>query len=1000
MPLAARDGQAALAVTDTNGLYGYLPFCGAAEQAGVRPIAGACVREPGRTGEWEGPGHRAVLLVKDRIGYGHLCRILSKRHLIPDEFSVEGALLEWGEGLVVLTDDEPLLRALASEIPPGDLYVELRGRPDPGKLELAAELSLPVVATGPVFLPRARDRDLMRVLVAIGRNLLAKEVPDAALAGPDAVFATRAEMARRFRGCPEAIAATVRIADRCRFAPPRSKAIFPEYALPEGESAYSLLSKRAFAGAAERYRPFRPEVLARLQMELSVILELGFAEYFLIVDDITRNARSKGIPMVGRGSAADSLVAYCLGLTIVDPIEFDLYFERFLNRARKDPPDIDMDIGWKGRDEVLEFVYETYGRDRVAMISTINTFQGRSSFREVAKSVGLSPSEVSRWSKRLPSHYPGPLAEAVRQLPECRGLPLTEEPFRTILLVADRIEGYPRHLSVHPCGIVISPTEMADYVPVQRSAKGLVVTQFDKDPIEEIGLVKIDLLGQRSLSAIADTVSAVERNHGVRVDIHRVPSEDERTAEILSTAKTMGCFQVESPGTRNLLSMLRAGNQRDAMVGLSLIRPGPAAGGMKGSFVTRRAGEEPLHFLHEKLRAVLEDTYGVMLYQEDILKVASAVAGFTLTEADQLRRAITKERSTGKIREIRETFLARAEERGTPREAAEPVWSAIERFVGYSFSKAHAATYGRVAWQAVWLKRRYPTEFMASVLANGGGFYDARAYLEEARRLGCTILLPDVNRSERTFAALDGGIRIGLGEVRDLKERTLDALFTERERGPFLSLRDFVTRVPAEEREVTNLVLAGAFDAFDQPRPALLWRLRVLFGKNGSPARRGTATLFGRESEIAAGAGADLDFPDVGDYAKERRVESEFEVLGLSATAHPLEFFEEWLREKGAITAEEFHGLEGGHATVGGWMTTTRRIRTKAGEFMRFLTIEDRTGTVEAVIFPDAYRRYGHLLRGHGPYLLKGRVDDAHGAKTLTVGHLALAPTNDKPRGW
>jgi len=968
----------------------------------VRPLVGACVREPGRTGEWEGRGHRAVLLVKDRTGYRHLCRVLSKRHLIPAGFSVEGALLEWGEGLIVLTDDESLLEVLAPEMPPGDLYVELRGRPDPRMLDLAAALSLPVVATGPVFFPRRRDRDLMRVLVAIGRNLLVKEVPESALAGPDAAFATREEMAGRFRGCPEAIANTVRIADRCRFAAPRSKAIFPEYPVPAGETAYSLLVKRAFEGAAERYRPLRPEVPARLSEELSVILELGFAEYFLIVHDITRHARSQGIPMVGRGSAADSLVAYCLGLTIVDPIAFDLYFERFLNRSRTDPPDIDMDIGWKGRDDVLSFVYETYGRDRVAMISTINTFQGRSSFREAAKAVGLSPSEVSRYSKRLPSHYPGPLATAVRMLPECRDLPVDAEPFRTILRIADRIEGYPRHLSVHPCGIVISPTEITDYVPVERSAKGLVVTQFDKGPIEEIGLVKIDLLGQRSLSAIADTVVAVKRNHGVTIDIANIPDEDAATAEMLSKARTMGCFQVESPGTRNLLSMLSARNQRDAMIGLSLIRPGPAAGGMKESFVLRRAGEEPLHFLHESLRTVLSETYGVMLYQEDILKVANAVAGFTLTEADQLRRAITKERSREKIRELRETFLVRAEKLGTRRDEAGPVWTAVENFVGYSFSKAHAATYGRVAWQAVWLKRRYPAEFMASVLANGGGFYDARAYIEEARRLGVAILLPDVNRSERTFAALDGGIRIGLGQVRDLKEKTLDTLFAEREAGPFLSLRDFVTRVPGEEREVANLVLAGAFDAFDQPRPALLWRLRVLFGKNGSPARRGAATLFGRESEIAAGAGADLDFPDVGGYAKERRVESEFEVLGLSATAHPLEFFEEWLREKGAISTAEFAERRGGHVTVGGWMTTTRRIRTKAGEFMRFLTIEDRTGTLEAVIFPAVYQRYGHLLRGHGPYLLKGTVEHTHGAATLTVGHIALPPTDGThpPRGW
>ncbi len=992
LPLADRDGQRAMALTDTNGLYGFLPFFGAAERTSVRPILGACVREPGRTAEWEGDGARAVLLVKNQKGYGNLCRIISKRHLVPEEFSIEGALLEWSEGLIVLSDDESLLRALAPEIPPRDLYVELRGKPARRPLKLARELGLPVVATGPVFFPEERDREIHRVLTAIDRNLHVRTVPASALAPKTATFTTRAEMAHRFCDLPEALDNTVSIAERCRFKAPRSKAIFPAFPLPEGETAYSLLSKRSFAGAAKRYRPLVPKVIARLQEELSVILDLGFPEYFLIVDEITRFARSRGIPMVGRGSAADSLVAYCLELTIVDPIKFDLYFERFLNRSRTDPPDIDMDICWKGRDEVLEHVYETYGRDRVAMICTLNTFQGRSSFREVAKTVGLGPSEVSRFSKRLPHHYPGPLAEAVRTLPECRDLPVDKEPFRTILKVADRIEGYPRHLSVHPGGIVITPTEVVDFVPVQRSAKGLVITQFDKDPIEEIGLVKIDLLGQRSISAIVETVRSVKRNQGIDIAIDTIPSEDEKAGEMLAAARTMGCFQVESPGTRNLLLMLSAKDQRDAMVGLSLIRPGPAAGGMKEHYILRKAGEEPLSFLHPSLVSVLEETFGVMLFQEDILKVAHAVAGFTLTEADKLRRAISKERTPERIRELEETFISRAMERGTERPAAAAIWAAVENFIGYSFSKAHAATYGRIAWQTVWLKSRYPAEFMAAVLANGGGFYEARAYMEEARRLGVRILLPDVNRSARNWDSVagEGGIRIGLGQVRDLKEKTLDLILKEREQMPFMSLRDFASRVPAEEREVTNLILAGAFDAFDLPRPELLWKVRLLFGENGTPARRRGRTLFGTEAELDQPR---IDFPVIKDYAKEQRVESEFEVLGLSATAHPLEFFEEWLREKGAVPAAEVPRRIGEIISVGGWLVTTRRVRTNRGGFMRFITLEDRTGTIEAVLFPDVYRRFGHLLRGYGPYLFKGQVEDAHGASTLTVGHVALAPS-------
>jgi DNA polymerase-3 subunit alpha/error-prone DNA polymerase len=331
-------------------------------------------------------------------------------------------------------------------------------------------------------------------------------------------------------------------------------------------------------------------------------------------------------------------------------------------------------------------------------------------------------------------------------------------------------------------------------------------------------------------------------------------------------------------------------------------------------------------------------------------------------------------------------------------DAAAAIWSAVANFVGYSFSKAHAATYGRLAWLAVWLKSRYPAEFMAAVLANEGGFYEPRAYLEEARRLGARILLPDVNRSGRTFEAADGGIRIGLGNVRDLKERTLEKILAERERRPFLSMKDFVARIPAEEREVANLVLAGAFDAFDQVRPALLWRLRVLYGKDGAPARRRGESLFGREAELATRD--EIEIPDLPAYPREKLVESEFEVLGLSATGHPLEFFTQWLDEQGAVPAASLPARAGEVASVGGWLVTTRRVRTKRGEFMRFVTLEDRTGTVEAVLFPDVYRRFGHLLRGYGPYLFRGRVEDKHGAVTMTVDYVAPAPTEESHAGW
>ncbi len=505
----------------------------------------------------------------------------------------------------------------------------------------------------------------------------------------------------------------------------------------------------AYEGARRRYGPpLSRAVRERLERELAVIAQLDFCDYFLVVRDIVEFAEREGIPHVGRGSAANSIVSYCLGISAVCPLKFDLYFERFLNEFRTDVPDIDIDFCWRRRDDVINYVYARYGAGRVAMVSTHSTLRARSAFRDVGRVMGLPLDEVGALSKLLPHYGASSIEEAMGMFPEMAGFPIDREPWRTVVGTALKIDGYVRHLSIHLGGLVIGDRPLTWYTPLEDSAKGIVVTQYEMKGIEAIGLVKIDLLGQRSLSIVAEAARSVEEGRGVRVDLDHLPDADPPTAALLRRGQTMGCFQIESPGMRALLQMQQAEDITDLIQGLSLIRPGPSSSGMKHAFIRRRRGEEPVPWPTPLLKEALGRTYGVMLYQEDILKVAQAVAGFSLAEGDELRKLISKKRSREKMRELRGKFVAGAGARGVGAQVAGEIWDRIEDFAAYSYCKAHATTYGHISYQAAYLKAHWPAEFLASVIANKAGFYDARTYFEEARRLGVRILAPDVNRSE------------------------------------------------------------------------------------------------------------------------------------------------------------------------------------------------------------------------------------------------------------
>ncbi|MBL8859366.1 MAG: DNA polymerase III subunit alpha [Planctomycetes bacterium] len=922
-------------------------------------------------------------------------------------------------------------------------------------VEAARAVGIATLAVPDVYCARRDHFGDHRVRVAIKHNALLADLPDAFTAQAPTHLLTATEIAAFYAGIPECagpfdpqggdlVVRTNQVAERCTFTPALGGILFPTIALAPDETAYSKLVAMAFRGASERYRPLKPEAVRRLDYELSTIDKLGFAPYFLLVEQIAAFARERGIPSVGRGSAADSLVAYCLRLTDADPLRYKLIFERFLNPSRRDRPDIDLDFCWRRRDEVLDHVYGLFGTERTAMIATIATCGVRSAFREAALVEGLPPAEVNRWSRRLPYYFDAqreedprknPIARCLRETPEAAGFPFEDPRMQRVLTSAARLVNAPRHYGLHPGGVVVAPGPITDFVSCQRATKGCIVTQFDKDAVEAIGLVKMDLLGNRALTVVDDCVKALS-DRGVEVDVMTLAEDDPRTAETLQKGLTLACFQVESPGMRHLLQQIGARDMDDVIQAVALIRPGPAGSGMKDAYVRRYRELEPPTPPHPRLTEVLWDTHGVLLYQEDVMQVASTLAGMDLAEADSLRRALQKHRSHD-MQALYERFVAGCSEQGVAREDAVRAWDLVANFASFGFCKAHAVTYGRIAYRAVWLKTHYPAEYIAAFLASDTGYYATRVYVEEARRLGVPILGPDVNKSAREFCVERGALRVGLAQVKGVQERTLDALFAAREKdGPFVSLPEFLERTQAHTDECERLIQCGAFDAFDRTIPELLWRLHllrapdrqlpraeggdagldaeVLAACRATPRSRDAVRAARERSQGWTGKGIGLGaaelkpgetaalfpereaqalaLPRLADLDPLVRGRIEHEFLGLTVRAHPTTLFpcpaDERMTSAGAVARRtiacgEIARFQGARVTLRGWPAATRHVPTSDGRTMRFLTLEDETGLAECVIFPDVYERDGARLAEFGTLCVSGVVQNQMGACTL-----------------
>lgn len=813
---------------------------------------------------------------------------------------------------------------------------------------------------------------------------------------------------------------TWEIAERCNVDLELGVFHFPKVPLPEGETAYSLLAKRCFKGIARRYRPVPPEAIKLLEKELCMIQEMGFAHYFLVVHDIVRWARARGIPCSGRGSAGNSIVCYALGITASDPLRHNLLFERFLNPYRREMPDIDVDFCSVRRDEVIEHIYKTFGPENVAVVANVNTMSPRTAVRIVAEALGFSPSEINALARNVPRH--GNAARIREYLaggwPELCDSPLQDSAppaaapdgtttpggrYWRFLDLVERLDSFPLHLGTHLGGFVIADRPITYYAPLQWAAKGVVITQFNKDDIAALGLVKMDILGLRTHSAVAECVRLIRERTGRVVRPYELPTDDPAAYEIIRNGGSIGLFQLESPGQRNLATRLKEENFNDIIAAIALYRPGPLEAEMITPFVERRWGRAPVTVPHPAMAEAVADTYGVILYQEQVLRIAQAVAGFDLAEADLLRRAMTRDRSREEMARIGEDFVARAVARGVPEEAAREVFRQLEGFAAYGFNKSHAVCFAVIAYATAWLKAHYPAEYLCAVLNNQPmGFYSPRVVLNDARRFGLKVRPLDINFSGRGFIVEDAespaiwnadgtptsynpfapprsaagpgrALRVGFSYLKHMSERALTRIEEERRRGPFESFEDFYLRTRVEYPVAENLIRVGAFDSLEPDRTELLWRLPLLH------ERLETLGVSGKTQcgQLRVFSSPPLRTGLKREWSLKDKVRAELELLGLSVTCHPLALYEAELRELGVTMSYELPILgDEVPVIVAGMYERAQNPWMRSGKRTMFLTLEDAYGLFECVCFESKLPKIAPVVARANYFLVKGRLQN------------------------
>ena len=1021
-------GMDSAAITDHGVMYGVIDFYKEAKAQGIKPILGCEVYvAPGsrfdkEAGNNEDRYYHLVLLAENNEGYQNLMKIVSIGFI--DGFyykpRVDIETLEtYHEGIIALS------ACLAGEIPryimrgmyeeacksalryqnifgKNNFFLELQdhGMPEQKQvnqslLRMSREMGIELVATNDVHYTYAEDVKPHDILLCLQTGKRLSDEDRMRYEGGQYFVKSPEEMAT-FPYAPEALENTYKIAQRCNVEIEFGVTKLPKYDVPEGYTSWEYLNKLCWDGFAERYPDDTGKLRDQLTYELSIIQKMGYVDYFLIVWDFIKYSRDHGIAVgPGRGSAAGSLVSYTLGITNIDPAKYQLLFERFLNPERVSMPDIDVDFCFERRQEVIDYVVRKYGKDRVAQIVTFGTLAARGVLRDVGRVMDMPYAFVDSIAKMVPQELNITLDRALKTNPEFKTLYDTNEQVKELVDMSMRLEGLPRHTSMHAAGVVISQKAVDEYVPLSRAQDGSLTTQFTMTTLEELGLLKMDFLGLRTLTVIQNAVRMAEQGHGCKIDVDHIDYNDKAVLDSLGTGKTDGVFQLESTGMKNFMKELKPQSLEDIIAGISLYRPGPMD--FIPQYIRGKNHPETITYDCPQLESILEPTYGCIVYQEQVMQIVQKLAGYTLGRADLVRRAMSKKKAAV-MQQERQNFVYGNEaegvpgciSRGIPENVANKIYDDMIDFAKYAFNKSHAAAYAVVAYQTAWLKYYYPVEFMAALMTSViDNSTKVSEYILTCRQMSIGILAPDVNESESAFSVSGGAIRYGLNAIKSIGRPVIESIIAERKAGgPYVDLSDFIHRLPGKDvnkRVVENLIKSGAFDSF----PANRRQMMLIYGQiMDEAAQKKKTELAGQMSLFDFAAEEDKEafkvkIPVVAEYNKGDLLAFEKEVLGFYISGHPLEEYEEqWKRGISHVTTDFLPPEEGElpkvhdgeRATVGGMITTKTMKATKTNKMMAFITIEDLVGTVEVIVFPRDYEKIGKMLNVDDKVFVSGRI--------------------------
>ncbi len=1032
-------GMKSAAITDHGVMFGCIDFYKAAKAAGIKPILGCEVYvAPGsrfdkEKGKEEDRYYHLVLLAETQEGYQNLIKIVSYGFV--DGFyykpRVDMELLEqYHEGIIALSAclagevarnlargfyEEGKEAALRYEkiFGKGNFFLELQDHGIPEQrqvnhelIRMSRETGIELVATNDVHYTYSSDAEAHDILLCVQTGKSLKDENRMRYEGGQYYVKSEEEMRRLFPYAPEAIENTGKIAERCNVEIEFGVTKLPKFDVPDGYTAWEYLNKLCFEGLDKRYTDNKEELKKRLNYELGVIKDMGYVDYFLIVWDFIRYAREQGIMVgPGRGSAAGSLVSYTLGITKLDPIKYDLLFERFLNPERVSMPDIDVDFCFERRQEVIDYVVEKYGKDQVVQIVTFGTMAARGVIKDVGRVMDVPYVQCDTIAKMIPQELNITIDKAMKANPELKKIYETDETVRKLIDMSRRLEGLPRHTSMHAAGVVISQKPVMEYVPLSRGSDGSLVTQFTMTTLEELGLLKMDFLGLRTLTVIQNAEKLVRRDKGIELDMDKIDYEDKKVYGMLGAGKTEGVFQLESTGMKNFMKELKPGNLEDIIAGLSLYRPGPMD--FIPQYIKGKNNPDEIHYDCPELEPILKATYGCIVYQEQVMQIVRSLGGYTLGRSDLVRRAMSKKKASVMEKE-RQNFVYGNEEEGVPgcihrgisQKTANKIYDDMIDFAKYAFNKSHAAAYAVVSYQTAFLKYYYPVEYMAalmtSVIHNPSKVAE---YILSSRKMQIEILPPDINFGESEFSADHGAIRYGLSAIKSLGAPMIRAIVEERnENGKYQSLRDFIERMSGRElnkRAIENLIKAGALDQVaGNRRQKLMVYAEIVDAVNQEKknAMTGQMSLFDLISDEEKEA-YEIQMPKVEEYSKEELLSFEKEVLGVYISGHPLEEYEErWRKNITARTVdfqidEELGTSKAGDgeiAVIGGIITNKTVKYTRNNKVMAFLTIEDLVGTVEVVVFPNDYEKNVQKMEEDSKVFIRGKVQgDADKASKL-----------------